>query len=135
MNRAPGTNVDSIAKRLLLPLGDTLALILFATMGRASHAEGLDVVGVAETAAPFVLGWILAGTFTGAYREDATDTPRSAAVVTARTWIVGIPVGLLLRMLYLRRGVPVSFAIVTMLTTLALLGLWRVGLAALRRQE
>lgn len=127
------TTMESIKRRWYLPLGDFVVLLLFASIGRASHEEGLTVLGIIETAAPFVLGWFVAAPFMGTFRDEATETPRRAVLMTARTWIVGIPLGLLFRAIYLRRGIPISFAIVTLLTTLILLSLWRAGAAIVRK--
>ncbi len=33
-------------------LADTVAIVVFATIGRASHEHGMSVAGVAQTAAP-----------------------------------------------------------------------------------
>ncbi len=52
--------------RALPAVLDVLAVVLFAAVGRRSHAEGLDVVGVLGTALPFLVGtavgWVLATT-------------------------------------------------------------------------
>lgn len=128
------TIVESVKRRWYLPFGDLVVLMLFASIGRASHEEGLTVPGVVETAAPFVLGWFVAASFMGAYRDEAMDAPKEALLTTARTWVVGIPLGLLFRAVYLRKGIPISFAIVALLTTLIMLILWRAGVALLRRR-
>ena len=43
---------------------DVVLVIVFAAIGRSSHEEGLTVLGVVETAAPFLaglaLGWLVA---------------------------------------------------------------------------
>lgn len=128
MDTTPGPDGESIRKGYWrLVAGDAFTLLLFAWIGRASHAEGLDVVETVETAAPFLLGWFIAAPLLGGYGSEATADVRSAVKATARSWIAGIPLGLLFRALYLRKGIPVSFAIVSMLTTLMLLSLWRAG--------
>lgn len=127
------TIIEGLKRQWYLPLGDLIVLMVFASIGRASHSEGVRILGIFETAAPFMVGWLVAAPFTGAYREDATASTANALLLTARTWIVGIPLGLLLRAIYLRKGIPVSFAIVTLLSTLILLSLWRAGIALLRR--
>jgi hypothetical protein len=38
---------------------DVLAVLVFAAVGRSSHAEALDAVGVLTTAAPFLFGLLL----------------------------------------------------------------------------
>lgn len=128
------TIIENLKRRWYLPIGDMLVLTLFASMGRASHSEGLDVPGILETAAPFMAGWLAAAPFMGAYRAEAIESPKRAVLVTGRTWIVGILLGLLFRAIYLRREIPVSFAIVTLLTTLVLLSLWRAGVVVVRNR-
>ena len=43
---------------------DVVFVVLFAAVGRRSHAEGLDVGGIVRTALPFLVGtaagWLLA---------------------------------------------------------------------------
>ena len=43
---------------------DAVCVVVFCTIGRRSHAEGLTVAGIAETAWPFLagtaVGWLLA---------------------------------------------------------------------------
>ncbi len=47
----------------LAALADVVGVLVFCTIGRRSHAEGLTVAGVAETAWPFLagtaVGWLL----------------------------------------------------------------------------
>ena len=47
----------------LAALADIVGVLVFCTIGRRSHAEGLTVAGVAETAWPFLVGtavgWLL----------------------------------------------------------------------------
>lgn len=50
--------------RALPAVLDVALVVLFAAVGRRSHAEGLDVTGILRTAAPFLVGtaagWLLA---------------------------------------------------------------------------
>lgn len=59
------TTAPNRSQNITLAL-DILAVIVFAAIGRASHEEGLTVLGVAETAGPFLiglgLGWTIART-------------------------------------------------------------------------
>ena len=120
--------------RLTLIVGDTIALLFFAWLGRASHGKA-GLLGIVETALPFWLGWMGAGWVLGAYRPEAHESTRAALGTTVRVWAVGIPLGLVIRAVWLRRGIPLSFAVVTMLTTLVILGLWRGGWAYLQERR
>jgi hypothetical protein len=100
---------------------DVVFVVLFAAVGRRSHAEGLDVGGTLRTALPFLVGtaagWLLASV--------TLDTgPRSlafGAVVVACTVVLG--------MVFRRvagEGTAWSFVVVaTVVLTVLLLG-WRV---------
>ena len=107
--------------RLLPLLLDAALVLVFAAVGRRSHAEGLDLLGVARTAAPFLaggaVGWLLASVAAG-------GGPRSllfGVVVVLAT----VAVGMALRALT-GQGVAVSFVVVaTTVLTVLLLG-WRV---------
>lgn len=127
-----------------LVLGDILAFLIFAALGRRSHgaAAGLTALfEVIKTAAPFLLGWFAVAPWLKAYRDERslTSNPnepqqrgplvRAMLKRTTLTWLVACPIGLVLRALFLWRGIPVSFAIVTFASTLLILGGWRAAFA------
>jgi Protein of unknown function (DUF3054) len=103
----------------LASAADGAAILLFAAIGRLSHAEGVTPLGVLEVAWPFLAGGAI-GTVAGrTWRRPASLT--SGAVVWAGT-LVG---GMLLRAVT-GGGVQVSFVIVAA-TVLAVLQLgWRL---------
>jgi hypothetical protein len=119
--------------QLVLVAGDIVSFLAFAALGRSSHGEaaGLSAfVEVAKTAAPFLLGWFLAAPFLGAYRlADKPATPLLQVVPFARrtalAWLAAWPLGLALRALFLWRGIPISFALVTFITNIIFLVGWR----------
>jgi hypothetical protein len=119
--------------RVVLVVGDIITIIVFAIIGRSSHGEAagpaamLDVLG---TAAPFLLGWLLVAPWLGAYRiESGSEQPLGRYPVflrrTVLAWVAAWLPSLMLRAFFLQRGIPFSFAIVTFLTNLVLLGGWR----------
>jgi hypothetical protein len=113
--------------------GDALALLLFAAIGRSSHGEdsGLGaLLQVAGTAAPFVAGWFLTAPLFGGY-GPATHRLRPMLTRTALCWLAACSVGLGLRALALQRSVPISFALVTLVTVLVILLAWRALFVAL----
>lgn len=133
-----------------LVIGDIITFLVFAALGRRSHGEAAGLAAwfeVVQTAAPFILGWFIVAPFVGAYRlrknaERRTPNDQSVALSvpamlqqTTLAWLAAWPLGLVLRALFLQRGIPVSFAIVTLLTNMVLLGGWRAVFAwlALRR--
>ncbi len=107
-------------------LADAGCVVAFVALGRASHTEGLDPVGLAATAAPFLVGlgvgWVVARAWR---RPDAVAT---GAVV----WAVTVGAGLVVRWA-LGGGVAPSFVVVTALVLAALLVGWRAAVAAMTR--
>lgn len=118
----------------MLVIGDVLALLLFASLGRGSHHEstGFLAIGpVVGTAAPFIVGWYLVAIPLHALSADLLHRPRAMLLRTGGAWLVAWPVTLLLRAIILRRGIPVSFAIVVLLTNGLLLLGWRLTASAI----
>ncbi len=70
--------VARVRRSALLAAGDALAFMIFAALGRASHSEAAGlaaILQVAETAAPFAIGWFVVAPFAGTYRADITSPP------------------------------------------------------------
>jgi hypothetical protein len=105
---------------------DVLCILLFCAVGRRSHAEGITVTGVAETAWPFLtgttVGWLLAR----GWRQPTAVVPTGVTV-----WIATVVAGMLLRKAS-SQGVAASFVVVATLVTAALLLGWRVALSRRR---
>jgi hypothetical protein len=108
-------------------LADIIGVLLFCTVGRRSHAEGLTVAGVADTAWPFLVGCAVGWLGSRGWRQPAALLPTGVAV-----WLSTVLVGMLLRKAT-SAGVAVSFIIVATAATAVLLLGWRVTVAALRR--
>src|SRR3954453_21288050 len=76
--------------RVLAPLLDLLAVVVFALVGRRSHAHGITVGGVLETAAPFLCG-TAAGYVVASLTLDATPrTWQFGTIVVVATVVVGM---------------------------------------------
>ncbi|HMM96336.1 DUF3054 domain-containing protein [Phycicoccus sp.] len=107
--------------RLLPALLDVLLVLVFAAVGRRSHAEGLDVTGVLRTALPFLVGtatgWLLASVVL----ESGPRSLAWGAVVVVAT----VAVGMALRALA-AQGVAVSFVVVATTVLAAFLVGWRL---------
>ena len=113
-----------------LVAGDYASLVVFALIGRLSHGE--SAAGALLTALPFFVGIAGAGALSsGAYSAKARgNDPVAALGVAAKTWALGVPVGIVLRSLAItHRPPPVSFCAVTLATTFVLFVGWRVGRA------
>ena len=102
---------------------DVACVVLFAAAGRASHAEGVTVPGIASVASPFLLalalGWGVARVWRGAWPVESST---GAAVV----WLVTVVVGLVLRVAF-GGGFAPSFGLVTLFVLGALLIGWRMA--------
>ncbi|WP_422743027.1 DUF3054 domain-containing protein [Mycobacterium sp. WMMD1722] len=109
-------------------VADVVCVVVFCTIGRRSHAEGLTPAGIAETAWPF-----LAGTGVGWLVARAWRQPLSPAPTGVLIWVCTVAVGMLLRKLS-GQGVALSFVIVASLVTAVLLLGWRGVLGAIRHR-
>lgn len=116
-NSSPQAPVTSVLLSLVL---DVIGVLVFCTIGRRSHAEGITLVGVWETAWPFLsgagAGWLL---------SRGWSRPASVAHTGIAVWVCTVLFGMILRRLS-NQGVAFSFVIVaSLVTALFLLG-WRV---------
>lgn len=100
---------------------DVACVVVFCTIGRRSHAEGLTVTGVAETAWPFLAGTAVGWLMARAWRRPASLLPTGVVV-----WLCTVVVGMVLRKLT-SAGVAPSFIVVASLSTAVLLLGWRAG--------
>lgn len=111
----------------LIALGaDAVCVVIFCAIGRRSHAEGVTVAGVAETAWPF-----LTGTAGGWLLSRGWRRPRALMPTGLIVWVSTVVVGMTLRKLT-STGVATSFVVVATTVTGALLLGWR-ALSSLSR--
>lgn len=105
---------------------DAALVLLFAAVGRHSHAESGAVLGVLTTAWPFLAGAAAGWLVSGLGRWADPRTLRGGIPV----WAGAVAVGMLLRVVT-GRGTAVSFVIVaTVVLGIFLLG-WRAVAARL----
>ncbi|GLT41213.1 hypothetical protein SLA2020_152940 [Shorea laevis] len=111
----------------LLSGGDVLALLLFSAIGRFNHGLPLYDLDTLRTADPFIAGWFLSAYFVGGYAEDgrAMNGFSKAVLAAAKSWGLGIPLGLIIRTATSGHIPPYSFILVTMGSTAVLLIGWR----------
>jgi hypothetical protein len=121
----PGRESRSVALALAV---DLVCVVVFATIGRRSHAEGITLPGVAHTAWPF-----LSGTAVGWLASRAWRRPYALAPTGVVIWISTVLVGMLLRKAS-SQGVAVSFIVVASIVTALLLLGWRGAAILLRRR-
>ncbi len=97
---------------------DALAVLVFAAVGRSSHAEVADAIGVLTTAAPFLLGLLVGWLIVRAWRAPLR-LPVGVAV-----WVGTVVVGLGVRAAFTHR-LPLTFVLVAAATLALLLLGWR----------
>jgi len=107
---------------LLAAAADAVAVVVFAAVGRLSHGEADDLLGLVGTVAPFGVGLVAAWTTPVVRRDPASWRAGAVAVVCT------VGVGLVLRAGFTGR-LPLSFAVVATISVAVLLLGWR-GLAA-----
>lgn len=74
---------------------DLVLVAVFAVLGRRSHAEGLDLVGIVATAAPFLIALVVFSCITVVWREPNRLWPHGVVA-----WIGTVALGLILRVVF-----------------------------------
>ncbi|CAA3014408.1 uncharacterized protein LOC105159086 [Olea europaea subsp. europaea] len=111
----------------LLAGGDVAALLLFSAIGRFSHGFSALDFETLKTADPFIAGWFLSAYFLGGYGEDGRgmNGQMNAVTAAAKSWFLGIPLGIIIRAITIGHTPPTNFILVTMGSTAVLLIGWR----------
>jgi hypothetical protein len=109
-------------------LVDVLCVLVFCAIGRRSHAEGITLGGVAETAWPFLTGTAVGWLATRGWRQPTALAPTGLGV-----WIGTVVVGMLLRKLT-AAGTAFSFLVVASVVTAILILGWRGAVAVRTRR-
>lgn len=111
-------------------LGDLIAFFLVGVVGLNSHGEALAPANLFRVVWPVALSWYVISPFFGAYRRDLATQPKRMAARTALAWLVACVGALALRSIFeTQKPPPVSFALVTFLTNLVALYIWRLPMA------
>ena len=114
-------------RRQLWLVVDLVALVVFATIGRRSHAEGITVAGVLSTAWPFAVGAVVGWLVVRAWRRPVAVWPSGVGA-----WLGALGVGMLLRRVA-GEGTPLDFvAVAAVFLAVFLLG-WRLALGLVQR--
>jgi hypothetical protein len=99
-------------------VADLVAVVVFAAIGRMSHAEPDDLLGLLATAAPFLIG-VAAMWATPIVRAHPVGARAALAV-----WAGTVVIGLLVRAGF-TWSLPLSFAVVTAVSLAVLMLGWR----------
>lgn len=108
---------------------DVVLILVFAASGRRTHEHGVSVLGVLETAWPFLTAYALAALVLRTWRSPSVLWPTAVVL-----WLATVAGGLLLRAVS-GEGVALSFQIVTLLVLGAFLALPRAVLHTVRRRH
>jgi len=119
-------NLNDLSSRLGLALGDFAALVTFAAIGRNNHDEGVNLVDVLNTAAPFLFSWFALSPFLGAYNRKSTSSVKSVFTGIIPGWLASITLALSIRGLIRASIPPTPFIIVSAVATFVLLTAWRI---------
>ena len=122
-----GSTGRRVRQALTALSADIVCVIVFCTIGRRSHAEGLTVAGIAQTAWPFLAGTGVGWLLIGGCRRPFTVIPVGVVV-----WVCTVVVGMVLRK-QTSAGVSTSFVVVASVSTAVLLLGWRATAALFRR--
>ena len=107
-------------KRLALTaIADVAVIILFVAIGREEHNSGSSIVGLLETAAPFLIALAIGWLATRAW-QNPTSVGRGLGI-----WLVTILAGMNLRHYVFDDGTATAFIAVASAFTLAGLVGWR----------
>lgn len=137
-NNTPGTRSGSPKTSAEMPdkqriavlvVGDAIAFLVFAAIGRGSHGEASGLAAIPQialTALPFAAAWFVIAPFVGAFRRDLTADPRKMAKRTVLAWLLSWPVAMALRGIFVDHGIPpLTFAIITLVFNTGILLVWR----------
>ena len=124
--RVEPSPADTVRDRVPLAVGlDTAMVVVFVSAGRRTHDQGSGIQGLIETAAPFLIGLVLAWLVARAWHHP--DRPATGVAVGAGTVVFGM----LLRRFVFDDGTAMSFVLVASAFLLATFVGWRVILAAI----
>jgi hypothetical protein len=124
-----GSRSGRVRRALTALFADAVCVIVFCTIGRRSHAEGLTVAGIAQTAWPFLAGTGVGWLLIGGWRRPFTVIPVGVVV-----WVCTVVVGMVLRKAT-SAGVSTSFVVVASVSTAVLLLGWRAAAEFFRRSR
>lgn len=117
-------------KRTLLAAAlDVASIIVFVAIGRREHDESGALAGIAETAAPFLIGLLVAWVAAKGWKHPASIFTGLAI------WPTTVLVGMIFRRLVFDAGTAPAFVVVaTLFTGMCLIG-WRVVARSVRRRS
>ncbi|TNJ65359.1 DUF3054 domain-containing protein [Paenibacillus hemerocallicola] len=119
---------------LILVGGDLLVLFLFVLLGRQDHDMTFSLLAALPTAIPFALGWVIALAVVRTYRPSSVSSVGKAVLYALLTCCLAVPLGLVLRSLWLGRLPTGTFAVVAFPLIASFMIVWRALCALLFRR-
>lgn len=108
---------------------DVFVVVAFVAIGRRNHEESAGVAGLLETAAPFLIGLVLAWAAARVWREP--DALATGIIV----WVVTVALGMLARKFLFDEGTATSFIVVATIFLGVFVNGWRaVGRSLVSRR-
>ncbi len=102
---------------------DVCVLLIFAAIGRQTHAETNQALAILSTGLPFIISWLTVSALTGLERPQ----PFKRWIMQTLAWApLSALIGLALRSIWMVRTIPWTFAIITLCVTTFLLIVVRV---------
>jgi hypothetical protein len=110
-----------------LAVGDVIAIVAVIAIGMTSHGSLTGPVALAETAAPFLVGWAIASVPVGAYSAGAAESAKAAVPLAIRSWIPAAVIGVAIRGAFQSSFTTALgiFLVVMLVTGTLALGGWR----------
>lgn len=134
-------NKNNTLPRLILLLGDLIAILLFIFIGQQDHATGdpnNPLLGLLRAAFPFLLMWLIVAPLVGAYPAAANISLGRLLARGLNAWLIAGSLGLLFRAYFLERAMIVPiFMFLTLTVAGGFILAWRLvfGLVWQRRQK
>ena len=120
--------VERSATTAWLALGDAAVIVAFLSLGAMRHNVNpiAQPLRIADTVAPFLLGWIVAAPLVGAYAPRARRSVRAGVGFAVVAWLAADLIGSALRATpYFHGNAPLSFVAVTFGVGAVFLAVWR----------
>jgi len=105
---------------------DVICILVFAIVGRSSHNESSNVLGVLHTAWPFLTGYLVGLAAGRGWRRPL------ALPIAVTLWLSTVGVAMVIRLLT-GAGAPLPFVVVTTVVLGALLLGWRGVVSLVQR--
>jgi hypothetical protein len=98
---------------------------LITAIGSMEQGLGLSFWGNIVTALPFLLSWTAAGLAFGAFSHRSFNRYGRAAAITAWSWAIALPAGLLLRKLMYGKPIFTIFGMLALFFVYMFILVWR----------